>query len=390
MEKKQLLWKAVVNIVIYIFSTVLVVFLLPKAIVFFLPFVIGWIISLIANPFVKFFEEKIKFKRKAMSAIMIVLIIAIIIAALYGIMALLISQGIGLAKSIPGIWDGWKVTLYRWSTYINDSLPGNVQEFFYNAGTKIEDAMSDFVSNLSKNITSDGDLINSISSGIGSIGSILIGVIMAVLSAYVFTAEHNRLVRKMELWFPETVYGKVMAAYRGLSKAVSGYFKAQFKIEVWVYAITLIGLLIIRVDYAVVIALLIAILDLLPFFGAGLIMIPWAAFSLFNGDYFVGIGMIITWGVGQLVRQLIQPKIVGDSVGLSPLPTLLSLFIGYKLLGVIGMVIAVPIAMIIVSLYEEGVFATLVDSLKIVWSSINRFRKLPERPWSNSDENRGE
>lgn len=386
MSRKQLELKALVNLAIYIVTVAVVIFLLPKVLVFFMPFVIGWIISLIANPAVRFFEVKIKFKRKAMSAIMLVLILAIIILAGYGIIALLISQGIGLAESIPENWEVWKVTLYRWSTYINDSLPVKLQENFYNAGSMIEDMLSELVSGISNKIMTDSDIVSSVTAGLGSIGSIIIGIIMCLLSAYIFTAEHNTIVTKAQDMLPRTFYSKLTAAYRGLSKAVSGYFKAQFKIEVWVYVITLIGLLILRLDYAVVIALLIAILDLLPFFGAGLIMIPWAAFRLFNENYYVGIGLIITWGIGQLVRQLIQPKIVGDSVGLSPLPTLFSLFIGYKVLGVFGMVVAVPIAMIIKSLYEEGVFATLVDSVKIIWTGINTFRRLPERPWNRDKE----
>lgn len=378
---KQLQLKALVNIVLYLIAIGLIVFLLPKVIVFFLPFVIGWIISLIANPVVRFFEVKIKFKRKAMSAIMIVLILAIIILAGYGIIALIVSQGIGLMESIPANWEVWKVTMYRWSTYINDSLPANLQEYFYNTGSRVEDVLSEVVSGISGSFLEDTNIVDSISSGIGSIGSIIIGTIMAVLSSYLFTAEHNSIVGALQKIMPKEVYGKLMIAYRGLSKAVSGYFKAQFKIEVWVYIITLIGLLILRLDYAVVIALLIAFLDLLPFFGAGLIMVPWAAFRLFNENYYVGIGLLITWGIGQLVRQLIQPKIVGDSVGLAPIPTLFSLFIGYKVMGVFGMVIAVPIAMICKSLYEEGVLSTFTDSVRIIWTGINNYRKLPERPW---------
>lgn len=378
MKKNTLYLKAITNIVIYLITIALVIIVLPKAINFFLPFIIGWIISLIANPVVRFFEVKIKFKRKAMSAIMIVLIIALIILAGYALVSLFITQGIGFAQSMPEKWAVWKENLDDWSRTLNNNLPVKMRDSLSSLGTKIEESITSFISSIGANSNLAQTAITTVSSKIGSIATVLIGIIMCVLSAYLFTAEHNNLAVSIEKHTPKGVYIKLQAAFRGLKKAVSGYIKAQLKIEFWVYIITLIGLIILGVDYSIIIALAIALLDILPFFGAGLIMVPWGVIHILNAHYFLGIGLLITWGVGQLVRQLIQPKLIGDSVGLPPLPTLFSLFIGYKLLGVFGMVIAVPIAMIILALYEEGVFTTLVSSVIILRKGISDFRRLPE------------
>ena len=96
--------------------------------------------------------------------------------------------------------------------------------------------------------------------------------------------------------------------------------------------------------------------------------------------------MLITWGIGQLVRQLIQPKIVGDKVGVAPLPTLVLLFLGYKFWSVFGMVVAVPIAMIFISLYQEGVFDNLVDSIKILREGLASFITLPGKENKEKEE----
>ena len=90
------------------------------------------------------------------------------------------------------------------------------------------------------------------------------------------------------------------------------------------------------------------------------------------------IGLLIIWGVGQLARQIIQPKIVGDSVGLSPMPTIILLFVGYRVAGVFGMIVAVPVGIIVLNLYEEGVFNTTINSLKILYAGISNFRHLTE------------
>jgi hypothetical protein len=134
--------------------------------------------------------------------------------------------------------------------------------------------------------------------------------------------------------------------------------------------------MILQVRYALLVALGIAFLDFLPVFGTGTVMLPWAVIELLNKNYRMMFGLLIIWLVGQLVRQIIQPKIVGDSVGVDPIPTLFLLYIGYKAAGVVGMILAVPIGMILINLYEEGVFDTTKQSLQILVSGFNRFRKI--------------
>ncbi len=388
MKKSTLYLKAMTNVLLYTIAMILIVIFVPKLITFFLPFVIGWLMSAIANPAVKFFEEKIKFKRKATSAVMIVLILAIIILAAYGIGVFLVNQIIGFIESIPEKWDGWQATIDNFGYNINylfKNLPSELREPLNELGDSLQNALSSFVIKLT---SAEGNVsaLEGLSDKLGNVAGVLVGIIMCVLSAYFFTVEHNKLAEKMEKFIPGSVYTKVIAAYRGLKKAIGGYFKAQIHIEFWVYLITVIGMLIIGIDYAVVIALGIAILDFLPFFGAGLIMIPWTVIAFADKQYFIAVGMLVTWAVGQIVRQLIQPKIVGDQVGVPPLPTLVLLFLGYKFMGVFGMVIAVPVAMIFISLYEEGVFVTYLRSIKILWSGLAVFRKLPDEEKKSAEE----
>ena len=92
------------------------------------------------------------------------------------------------------------------------------------------------------------------------------------------------------------------------------------------------------------------------------------------------------WGVGQLARQLIQPKIVGDSIGVPPLPTLFLLFIGYKFSGVIGMIVAVPIGLLVYSMYQDGAFETTKNSVFILFAGVNRFRRLGEEDLTEVEE----
>ena len=105
-------------------------------------------------------------------------------------------------------------------------------------------------------------------------------------------------------------------------------------------------------------------------------MIPWAVIEILSKDYKMAVGLLIIWCVGQLVRQMIQPKIVGDSIGVDAIPTLFLLFIGYKAAGVLGMILAVPIGIIVMNLYEEGVFDTTKQSIQILMAGFNKFRRI--------------
>lgn len=376
-------WKALVNIVIAIVMVVLVLWLVPKLLWFFLPFVVGWIISLIAAPLVKFFEEKLKIRRKAGSAFVIVAVIAVVVLVLYGICARLAEEVMGLMNALPAMWKSAGTDFEeigdRLSILVN-RLPADMQETLSHLAQQANTYAGELVGKLST------PTIAAVGNFARQLPGILIGIIMCLLSSYFFVAEKSQI----SSWFGEHMPRSVRERYHmirdGLMKAVGGYFKAQLKIEVWMYVLLVIGLAILRVDYALLIALGIAFLDFLPFFGTGTVMVPWAIVKILSADYKMAIGLLIIWGVGQLARQLIQPKIVGDSVGVPPLPTLFLLFIGYKVGSVLGMILAVPLGLILYTMYEEGAFDTTKNSVLILVAGINRFRRLQKEDLEEVEE----
>ena len=205
---------------------------------------------------------------------------------------------------------------------------------------------------------------------------IFLGIIMCILSAYFFVADKAYVTNIMKKYVPDAVLYRFDLIRRSFRNAVGGYFKAQFKIECWIYLMLVIGLFFLKVRYTPLVALGIAFLDFLPVFGTGTVMIPWAIVEILSNDYKMAVGLLIIWCTGQLVRQVIQPKIVGDSIGMDAIPTLFLLFIGYKAAGVMGMILAVPIGIIVLNLYEEGVFDTTKQSIQILTAGFNKFRRI--------------
>ena len=372
-SRKRTYLKVFLNLGISLCILLVCVFLLPRIIIWFMPFVTGWIIALIASPLVHFFEKRLKIRRKAGTAFVIISVIALVILAGYLIGAQLVEQIAEFIGDVPKLWEAAQEDFAQIGEKLSvalkylpselqltiNSITGNVQEYFGGIMESISEPT----------ITALGNFV-------GSLPNIVISVIMSLLFAYFYVADKGYLSGLLEKAIPDSVLVRLQMIKRGLTKAVGGYFKAQLKIEVWMYLLLGIGFSILQVKYAFLIAIGVAILDLLPFFGTGTVLIPWAIIKFLSADYKMVIGLLIIWGVGQLARQLIQPKIVGDSVGLAPIPTIILLFVGYRVAGVIGMIIAVPIGIIILNLYEEGVFDTTINSLKILYAGISNFRHL--------------
>lgn len=374
-NKKQYI-KIVINISIAILFLFLFIFVLPRLLVFFMPFVVGWIISLIANPPVKFLEEKLRIKRKAISAFVIITVLIAVIVVGYVIIAKLIQQSIGFMESLPELWKTLEIDLSKvgksWDVFFK-GLPIGAQDAFININTNMSNTIGNIIEGLgSPTMAAIGNFAK-------NIPSFLISFIMCVLSAYFFVAEKENISKAVKSRMSVSLRSKWEIGTSSMKQAIGGYFLAQFRIEIWIYMLVVIGLLILKVEYAYLIAVGIACLDLLPFFGTGTIMVPWAILKFISADYKSGFGLLIIWSVGQLVRQFIQPKIVGDSLGMKPIPTLFLLYIGYKFGSVVGMIMAIPIGIIIGNFNKAGVFDTTKNSFYLLFKKVNDFRRLDEK-----------
>lgn len=376
-------FKLIVNILISLVILLLCIFLVPKLVLFFMPFVIGWLISCIANPLVVFLERKLKIRRKAGTVVVIVCVIAAVIGLGYGLGVVLWRQISGFVQEIPSMWEAVKQDFDAFGEWIDHYIGGKspkLADTLNNLGNVI----SEMLTNLPKSL--DFRTFEGMGSMVGNIASVLVSIIMCMLSAYFFIADREWLGSFLNKLLPETVIRKYDVFASSLRQAVGGYFKAQFRIEIWMYVLLLIGLTVLKVRYGLLIALLIAFLDFLPFFGTGIVLIPWAIVNVVGGSYLRALGFLIIWGSGQLFRQLIQPKIMGDSIGMEPIPTLFLLFIGYRLAGVGGMLVAVPIGIIVVNMNEAGFFDTPKYSIRLLVRNINQFRQLTKEEIKKLDE----
>ncbi|MNJ43947.1 hypothetical protein D3C77_389760 [compost metagenome] len=185
-------------------------------------------------------------------------------------------------------------------------------------------------------------------------------IIGVILLAAFFISQHWDLYRERIKNYIPLDYRATSGMVRGdLQKAFFGYLRAQLIFIFVTASLVFIGLLILRVDSPFIYALIIGVVDFLPYLGAGTIMLPWSIYLLVTGNLQLGLGLAVLYAVILVVRQIIEPKILATSVGLKPLPMLISLFVGLKMFGFLGFIIG-PIFLVVTgAIYRAGIFENI-------------------------------
>lgn len=362
------------NLLTAVAILIVLIFLLPKVLGYFFPFVCGFILSLIANPVVRFLEKKIKIKRKYGSVIMIVAVIGAVVLVCYGVISALAAGLESFVAYLPTMYENAGVELNQAANHLQMMLariPFLQDIDLSETGASISAYVAEWMSDMGSGTTmlAIGDIAK-------RIPDIIFGVVIGLLATYFFIADREKLILLIERHVPQSFRVNTTRVWRQIVKAVGGYFEAQLKIMVVIYIVIWIGLAILDVNYAWLIGFGIAFLDMLPVFGAGAVLWPWALIKLFSGNYMTALGMMILYAVALMIHQLVQPKLIGDSVGMDPFAALVFMFIGYKISSVVGMIVAIPVGMILINLYEVGAFDTLIWCVKEIVTDFNNFRKI--------------
>jgi len=365
--------KIMVNYLLVIVFALFLIFVLPHLLGFFMPFVIGWIVSLLANPLVHFLEKRVKLLRKHSTIIIMMTVVILIVGLITLISIVVIKEGKELVDDLPALVNSAGEKLTNFTEVIqhkSEALPPKMQKSVLDFINGLGDSVQSFVNNLEL-FSADNVSIYAKNMAGG-----LVYIIITILSAYFFTACRDEMAYVCKKHLPAAIVNYWRLIMDNFKAAFGGYFKAQFKIMLILIVIMFVGFEILQVRFSFLFALGIAFLDFLPVFGTGAILWPWAIIEMLSGNYIKAIVLVVIYLVCQIIKQILQPKMVGDSIGLHPLATLIILFIGFKLYGVTGMILAIPIGMVLVNLFRVGVFERLIRGFKIIAHDLNEFRKF--------------
>lgn len=334
-------------------------YLFLKFIKIFLPFVIAWFISLLIIPLVKKINKKLKVNNKFFNRLIVIITIG-------GAVALI------------------SFIIYKFLIFIPD-----ICTFLYDKlnNFNIDESKMLFLSNGNFNFTNIENFISEHSSMfldisqkaldiIQNVPQAIIRIVVCLLATYYFVVDELDLNKILIKFIPESFLSHYDLIKENAKNMFIQYFVAQFKISGVIFIVLVIGFGILKIDNFFVITLLTTILDWLPVFGTGTVIWPWAIYCVLTGKYSFALGLMIIYFISQAIRQVIQPKLISDTVGVSSITTLFFMYVGFLLAGIGGMIIAVPIGVFCINLAKAGMFNNWINDVKSLIQIV--YKKLYE------------
>lgn len=328
------------------------------------PFIIAFFIAFLINPLVQFFEIRAKMPRGIAVFLVISMFVSVIAALFTLLVAEIINGSQHLAKVVPEHFH--KLVSYLETFFAKQLLPiyHNMSTMFRSLETNQQETILANIQSVGEQITTSvGAFIKDSLENIPTILSWLPNAatvfIFSLLATFFISKDWNKWQRLISHLLPDRAKKSSLAVIKELQKALIGFMRAQFTLISITTLIVLIGLVILNIEYAMTIALLIGIVDLLPYLGTGLVFVPWIIYLTFSGNIPLAIGISILYIIVLLQRQFMEPKILSTNIGVDPFLTLVALFVGFKLIGFLGLIAGPVVLVIIKSLHTVGVFHDL-------------------------------
>lgn len=338
--------KRVLTIAIVVLALILIsIYILPISI----PLIVGLLTAIFLEPFVGFVQKRFKWRRKNAVLTVFVLFLLIVSAILYWTVTQLIGRIIQFSKSVPD--------------YINSlsAMWEEIQSFFFRSteGMPVE-VISSFETELAQFLEGIRDWVltivnyDTVTNLLTGIPSFLVSFIVFLIALFLFMLELLNLREMLFNRLKETTAEKVRFMASRLNKVIFGFLKAQFLVSVIIFIVSLIALFFIAPEYAIVMSLVIWVIDFIPILGSIIVLTPWFIYQFIIGDIYQGTQLAILALVLLIIRRTVEPKVMGSHIGLSPLATLIAMYIGLQLFGVLGFFIGPLILILFTSAREAG------------------------------------
>ena len=330
--------------ILYIILVLIVVYLIFKLGIFLFPFTLALFFSIMTQPFSRFLEKKLKFSQKIATIVSIVLFLVIFLGFI-SLSALRLSGEI--YKLSINLNKYSKEAQNLWNTAIDKvySLLGYFPEGF---DEQVKNSINGFIRMGTSKL---GSFINSLINFITSIPTIILYICITILSTFFISLDKNKIMAFLEQQFPKSWIKKVYNIKREMFNVLGSYIRAQIILMTICFfelliSFNILSFLKFNLQYPLIFSIVICIIDALPILGAGAVLLPWSLISFVTGDINLGLALLVIYFLVLSVRQMLEPKLISQNLGVHPLVTLISMYSGFKFFGVIGFLIG-PVVMII-------------------------------------------
>lgn len=324
-----------------------------------LPFLLALGLAWLMEPAVKMLMDRFRLRR-GLAAALTTVGLALMLCSALGLvlwrvgyeLALLLGRLPVLLSGLPALGDQVGDWAYRFIV----ALPVQLQDF-------AKDALDGFIRQGISLPAKLYDVLAGIAAGAAAaVPDAMLFLFTTALAAFFTSAARPKVLAFLSRQMPVSWRDRLGKAVPVLKTALGGWLRAQGLLMLVTFGELTVGFLILQVDLALLLAALVALVDALPVFGTGTVLLPWALFSLLSGDWKLAIGLAVLYGLVSAVRSLLEPRLVGQKAGLPPLAALFAMYVGFRALGVWGMILSPLAAIFLKQLHDSGVFRLWRDS----------------------------
>lgn len=339
--------KKILTVTLVIALIVLIsIYIIPIAI----PLILALLTAFFLEPFVALLQKRFKWKRKSAVITSFILFLLLVTAFLYWTVTYLIGRLIEVSQNMPeyingltSIWEEMQAFFLRSS----EDMPQEVVSSFETELARFLEGIRDWLLTIV-----NYDTITNLLTGIPSF---LVSFIVFLIALFLFMLDLDDLKRILFSRLKESTAEKVRFMAARLNNVIFGFLKAQFLVSVIIFLVSLVALLFIAPELAIVMSLLIWLIDFIPILGSIIVLTPWFLYEFITGDIAQGTQLAVLALVLLIIRRTVEPKVMGSHIGLSPLATLIAMFIGLQLIGFLGFFVGPLFVILFTSAREAGI-----------------------------------
>ncbi len=339
--------KQLLRLVLFAVGILLVLFVSVKLALYLAPFIIAFALSSLMEPVIRVLMRKARMKRKIAATITVIIFLSVLGLLLTLLIAKLVTELISITNLLPVYYS----RAYNNITAVIDSA----MEIYLDLPDEMTKSIEEMLGNVSRTLV---DLLYNflkklLNTAI-SLPQVLVFIIVTILATYFMSSDRDKLYNFFSSQLPKSWINKFTSIKDDLFSALFGYIRAQGIIMSITFIELFIGFSIIGVKHSLTLSLIISFIDALPILGTGGILIPWSVYSFLTGNVKYGFALLIMYIIVLAVRQLIEPKVLGEQIGLHPLATLLAMYGGLQVFGFLGMIIG-PVTVLILKNMISGI-----------------------------------
>ena len=332
-----------------------------------MPFVAALVLAWLLNPVIRFLQKKLGWKRNVLSLVLVLVCIFVVGVLAAGLVYSLVSQVVSFLQNWQPLWSD---TMYALS-----SITETLEEFLKPLPAETYAQLSGL---LERGVEWLGSVVPQLlTRAAGSAGNVAlslpawaIGFVIFLMASYFISSDYPHLRYKAAQGVPEEFRGFLRDVKGVAVDAFGGYVKAELILSSVIFLILLVGFFIMGEPYALLLAFILGVMDFIPIIGSGTAMVPWAVIDVVLGNYRHAIGLMVVWGIIAVFRRVAEPKVVGDQTGLSPIASLVSIYVGMRLAGVAGMILGPVVCLVALSILRGGVLDNTFADLRLAMSDI--------------------